>query len=51
MTLMQQIYADFSDFSRSRFRFIVSSRIRNPAGLVLETPPDHGSGSARFDKS
>ena len=38
-------------FSRSRLREYVSSRIRNPAGLTLESPPDHGSGSAHHGKS
>ncbi len=37
--------------SRSRLREYVSSRIRNPAGLTLESPPDHGSGSAHHGKS
>jgi len=38
-------------FSRSRLREYVSSRIRTPAGLMLESPPDHGSGSAHHGKS
>jgi len=43
--------AKISKLSRSRFFVIVSSRIRNPAGLTPTTPPDHGSGFAQFDKS
>ncbi len=40
-----------SNFSRSRLREYVSSRIRNPAGLMLESPPNHGSGSVHQGKS
>jgi hypothetical protein len=48
---MRPVTANKANFSRLRLREYVSSRIRHPAGLTLESPPDHGFGSAYHGKS